>query len=255
MSIVRFISITTILFVQLFILIGCSNQKLRLSLEEISRPLSLPPENWRVGLKTGTYFSLHEKSTPFNLEFTPTLIYPYFQLGSRWEYSLPAQCKFYIVKQTEIKDSVIYITGANCAISAGCIGFYYSDCDGLSLALESKFDYKVPISDKVWLLSNITVDYRTNYNNFGGNVTVGCGYQISKHFYTTFEPSIAFYKYRYFDYSFRDYYLEEYTRISIPMLIGVNITKRWSLDWQNGVCNYTNGHWVYNTALGFSYSG
>ncbi len=29
---------------------GCNKQKLRLPIEEINRPLSLPPRNWRIGL-------------------------------------------------------------------------------------------------------------------------------------------------------------------------------------------------------------
>ena len=250
-----------------------SSKKLELPLEEIKRPLSLPPRNWRIGIDAGPLFSFdkiernrpffsgldywrlgmdggplfrHEKIVAEGMELNPIFAYPYFQLGKRWEYYLPAVFKFYIVKNVQTTDSILTINGPNLASTMGLIFAGYNAVDGVVLEVKSILDYKQPISDKVWLISNWIISFQTSVNTLDASLGAGMGLQISKRFYATFVPSISYsnYQIEYWKSSFLNSgysphkIRKNYVNGNIPFLLGMNLTSKISVYWKtNGRLN------------------
>jgi hypothetical protein len=206
-------------------------------IEEIKRPLSLPPQNWQVGFGAGPQFT-EESSDRVHFGFDPLFIYPYFQLGSRLEYYIPATFKFYFLKNIETKDSIISINGPNCTGTLGCNGFGYSAADGLVFYFGGSIDYKKQLNDNLWLTSAINSNYTTHINDISAQTSFGIGYQISKRFYSTMIPGIIYSNHMFLtdsiliaDRKELTYYRTDGNTITfnIPLTFGVNITNRWTI--------------------------
>jgi hypothetical protein len=254
MNIIRSLKLIAAIPVLLLGFHGCSSHKLRLPQEEIIRPLSLPPENWRIGLDGCAIFYNYNRTGNPHSVFQPIFAYPYFQLGTNWEYYIPASFKYYLLKNIKIQDSTICVTGPNSAISAGWTGITYSAGSGLRLTFEADLDCKYPVSEKLWLFSNINADYESHVNDFGGSVAAGVGYQFSRPFFMTVAPALSFYKYTFYDYWYDNPYSRTSAYVVFPLLMGVNFSKAWALRWKNSVVFYHGTNLTFESLMGFHFT-
>lgn len=232
---------------------GCSSHKLRLPIEEIKRPLSLPPRNWRIGLEAGAAYSSDFMDKPY-LDLGFIFQYPYFQLGNRWEYYIPASFTFYFLKNTDIVDSVVYLNGPNCAVTAGWTGFYLSHLLGLCLTFGGTIDYKKPLTDRLWMISGVVADYETNTNDFAGRVSAGIGAQITSRIYATFGPSVQYTKHTLAHSETRVRTWRDDLSANVPLVLGINLTKKWSLFWKTHGSFYWDSNLNFGSTLGFHYT-
>lgn len=207
-------------------------------IEEIKRPLSLPPENWQIGFGAGPQITKNRLEKISYLGFDPLFIFPYFQLGSKLEYYILATIKYYFLKNIEVKDSIISITGPNCTGTIGCNGFSYSQFDGFLFYFGGSIDYKKQVNNKVWLISTINSNYTTHINSIDGQLSIGIGYQISKRFYSILTPEVNYSNQMYLSDSVwsrgkkeLNYYRIQRNNITFyfPLTFGVNITNRWTI--------------------------
>ena len=240
---------------------SCASQKMRLPIEEIRRPLSLPPENWRIGAGAGTFFNSDNIQKP-SLDLDAIFTYPYFQFGTQLEYYLPATFKYYIAKNIEIKDSVMSINGLNCAISAGLIGWSFTSIGGSVLTFTANVDCKKPVNNKLWLLSKLLVNYKTNRSNdFMSDFAIGIGYQISEKFYAIISPTVYYNNYMNFPYennyniNLINYYglyfiNNEGFNWTIPIVLGANLTNTMSVYWRTKGHFHLKGSTQFSSALG-----
>jgi hypothetical protein len=242
---------------------GCTSHKLRLHNEEIKRPLSLPPGNWRIGAGAGPFFN-SGKTPKQSLELDVIFNYPYFQFGKNVEYYLPATFKCYISKNVETKDSVMSISGMNCAVSAGLVGWSYSQFAGSVFTFAADVDFKKPVSDKLWMVAKALVNYSTyRSDDVMSGLTIGIGCQLSDKIYTTFTPTLFYNNHTktFFgaivnlETCFELYGIgREGFSTSFPMVLGVNLTKTLSLYWRNNVHLYFNGSTQYSSVLGLYFT-
>jgi hypothetical protein len=225
-------------------------------LQEISRPLSLPPENWRIGLGTGIQLS-REYTNFYSIQIDPYFSYPYFQLGDRWEYYVPSIFKFYLLKDVEIRDSVMYLRGLNAAIVFGITGIYWSEADGFGMTLSGRLQYKQPITSSVYSFSNTELDYATNTRNLSGQFSIGLGSQITAGLYTTLGLSVSYYNYYYpgqtrYTFFSNGRYHSFYG--SLPLVLGWNLTQKWSIYWKNQISYYGVFDARFGSLIGFSFT-
>jgi hypothetical protein len=257
----KFVSIVIgIVVVALFL--DCSKQKLRLPIEEINRPLSLPPENWRIGIGAGPRL-IKDHMSKTDMAIDPIFVYPYIQLGSKWEYYIPTIIKFYCAKNVEIKDSTLYARGTNCAMSAGLTGISYSQLEGTVVYFSGSINFKKSLTDRLWMTSLGSAYYHTHINTYGCGFNTGLGYQFSKHFYATFAPSLYYSNYRTLsdtvdvsgEKKINVIRIQEDNLTGVfPIVFGFNVTEKWSIylitDYRLNIYNDIQ----IESVLGFSYS-
>ncbi|MBN1576705.1 MAG: hypothetical protein JW913_09150 [Chitinispirillaceae bacterium] len=253
MSIGRFFFISAVVALSLLLLLGgCSPNRIRLPVEEIKRPLSLPKYGGRVGYEMDAFVNSDNYSKG-DRSSQGILMVPYIELGDKWEYYIPIAFRYYLVKNTEIRNHTPCITGANAAVNGGLTGVYYRNPWGPMLHFEAGLDYKRPLNDRLWLTSGAQLIYETNKNLYGGWARTGIGYQISRHFYATFAPS----------YTIHNPYVNEGHLISfpeigryftLPLLLGVNITKTVSLYGRSSLVYFRDYTVRYGLGLGFHYT-
>ena len=227
---------------------GCSRTRIRLPIEEIDRPISLPRFSARIGLEGSALINSEEfEQQEHDLE--PIVIYPHLWSGDKWEYFLPGVFRYYLVKNTEIRNNTLYGTGPNAAAYGGWTGVLYDKPIGYLFEFEAGLNYKRPLNDRLWFASDVQLTYETNTNIYGGWVQAGFGYQISRRLYATLKPSYSLYNPYVNDGNLISF--PEITRyFTLPLLIGVNLTRSVSLYWQSSVLYYRNYHVNYGQNLG-----
>ncbi len=228
---------------------GCSRSRIKLPLEEIDRPISMPRSSARVGLDWSALintvdFSLHES------HIWPVVISPVW-LKDGFEFCLPGFVRYYLIKNTVIQDNTIRIKGINSAVFGGLTGATYYGPVGYILFFEGGLNYKQPLNDRLWFASDARLIYQTNSNIYGGFVQAGIGCQLSERSFATIKPS-----YSIFNPYVNDGYLLSFPEISryftLPLLLGVNLTNTVSLYWQSSVVYYRNYDVRYGQGVGFN---
>lgn len=188
----------------------------------------------------------------FDMDFD--FSFPNIPLGSRCEYHIPTLFKFYLIKNTEIKDSIIQITGKNLAVSAG-LYFDHVETLGLMAVFNAIIEYKHPVTEKLWLLSNFFINYTTISQDYYASLEAGAGYQLSKRFYATIVPSLDQYRLTNYNKSNENLEIVEELRLIVPVLVGVNITRKWSTYWRNeALCWYGYDSWAFRSMFGFQFT-
>ena len=214
----------------ILILPGCFNNKLRNPQREIERPLSLPSTNWQVGVSAGALFTVKQIGPPA-IAISPIFQYPYFQFGPNFEYHIPAFIKYYLIKNIIVQDSQICITNSNLAISAGVTGIGYSARNGFGLEYSSLLQFKKPISDKIWISSNLLANY-FRFDSYayglGENLQIGFGYQTTKSFYAMLGSAIAHSKFTEIN-SINDTIFTIKDFLDVPLTLGFNSSRKWTI--------------------------
>jgi hypothetical protein len=230
---------------------GCSSRKLRLPVEEIKRPLSLPPKTWRIGDAVG----LHGDGAHYGWLFLNTIFaYPYFQIGNNLEYYIPAQIKYYFVKNVEIKDSILSIIGGNAAVTAGWTGLSYSSYIGAAFTFKGILDFKKPISETIWMTAFGAALFTTNTENYDGSLGAGIGCQFTRRLYATLVPSFSYFRYITLDIFTNDRTSGNKSCGTFPLLFGVNLTEKWTLFTEMAAQFYSGGDRRYSLEVGFHYT-
>jgi hypothetical protein len=229
---------------------GCFSSRVYLPVEEIDRPLSLPPASGTVGLELDGWVRSDDHRVR-NHQFIPTLLPPYFKIGNNSECYIPGLFRRHVLKNIEIDGTTKRITGPNAALTAGMNYAGYSRLIGFEFEFCAGYDYKRPLNEKVWITSGGYLYYTTNISAFSGFVDAGVGYQISRHFYATLNPTLSF---------LNPWagslivYPEDEQYFSLPLTVGVNINRAVKLYWRSSIHYYGDFSVVYGQALGLSYT-
>ncbi|MBN1308551.1 MAG: hypothetical protein JXA18_11570 [Chitinispirillaceae bacterium] len=240
MNVARFLSVAAIALFALVFGDGCAGlrSKVALPIEEIERPLSLPPRSVRLGIDGSAYVNSDDYDKKSDTR-QPLTVCRLFDIGDKGEFYLPAIFRYNLLKNTEIRNNEVCITGTNAAVTAGLRGLNYYRSTGYLLLFGASLNYKRPLNERVWLMADCFLECETDTNLYGGSVQAGIGYQISRRFYATFVPSYSIY-----NPSFNDGYLISFPEIgryfTLPLLLGVNMTKNLSLYWQSSIIYFRN---------------
>jgi hypothetical protein len=263
------------------LLSACSPHKFRLPVEEIRRPLSLPPKNWNVGLGLGPGHYFKEGPYGFGagyyfqkgplrnyIDGKFDFAYPYLPLSQRAElHFTPLNMKFYLLRNTRIMDSTIVCTGPNWALGGGVDWFSYSSVSGSSISFDLFTDFKVPFNEKIWMLSSCWMDYapidnlesdRENHDvDIVGGVGIGC--QWNEHLYSTLVATEQYHRLQYSVAADGPPWMTTTTErfdehmFNIYSYTGYNINKRWKIYVRPAVNFYSDGAISGSAICGFDY--
>jgi hypothetical protein len=246
------------------ILFSCS-PKLRYPVEEINRPLSLPPKNWGVSLGLGPGY-YHSKSSSYfytagmaNIPFgylLPMFAYPFLPINDKLELHFTLlNLKYYPIKNTKVIDSTLCINGPNLAIGGGLRWFNTSGGP-----LNFFFQFKNPLTMKSWLFSHgFIVDNVFPDNSVSGqfeyDAEFGFGFQVTPRLYSTLSIGVNRYKstekYSEFGFSYVEKY--DYWSFRLPMQWGYNLNKKWKMFCYGDVSYLKPEAISTNWALGFDF--
>lgn len=247
--------------------IGCS-PKLRYPVEEIKRPLSLPPKNWGLSLGIGPAWTNYSTETlPIAKThippgYLPVFAYPYVPLFEGWlelHFSL-LKLKYYPVRNVEIVDSTLCITGPNLAVGGGAS---IETVDFFIAGFEAPFpwhlfaQYKAPVRQNLWLSAVANFHRRTHrvYHSTSAQIQAGCGYQFTRNLYATIDLDASYYKaiLPRVDFVFNEnnrgewiIYGAEYEQLTtqLPIQLGYNFGRQWKV-FVTGLAGYYFKHEVF----------
>jgi hypothetical protein len=229
---------------------GCS-PKLRYPVEQIRRPLSLPPKNWGLSIGTGVGYNSARGGHPRYVAMDgnipcayldPMFAYPYVGLfNERAElHFTPLRVKVYPVRNVVVEDSALCISGFNWALGGGIeymtFSFNSDGLDRVTATLGAFSELKVPISTECWLFSTIRGQYTPGGGSYNGNVMdvnakIGPGFQFGRYLYATIGAEG---RYRITilpdsEFPFRDTRRYAHYSLSMPMKWGYNFNRRWKV--------------------------
>lgn len=231
---------------------GCFSSRVYLPVEEIDRPLSLPPASgtagveWRISARSDDHTIQSRNSQPI-------IVPPYFKLGNKSECYLPGLFRYHLLKNIDIQGATVRTTGANAALTAGMNSVGYSGFRGVELNFCAGINYKRPLDEKVWLESEGYLRYTTAGKVYGGYAQGGFGYQISRNLYATFIPMCSIYNPNVNDGNYFSF-PEAYQSFTLPLLFGININRAIKLFWRSSLHYYRDNSVMYGQGLGISYT-
>jgi hypothetical protein len=231
---------------------GCFSGRVYLPVEEIDRPLSLPPASGTIGIRWDAWVRSDDYSKK-NSVVSPVFLPPYFKLGNRSECYIPGVFRYYLLKNTEIKNNTVRITGTNAALTAGLYNISYSNSEGFGARFSAGIDYKRPLFEKIWVCADGALTYTTDNNVYGGWAEAGIGYQISRCFYAMFIPGYSIYNPNVNDGQLVSF-PEDCRYFTLPLLIGVNMNRAVKLYWRSSLIYYRNYNVAYGQGLGLSFT-
>lgn len=249
----------------LLLFVGCS-PKLRYPVEEIKRPLSLPPKNWgmSLGIRRAWANYLTEPAflphTNIPLGHLPYTTYPYQPLfNGRMELHFTLlNLKFYPVHNVVIEDSAICMNGPNLAVGGG-MPFEAIDVPFLGLSAgipwNAFVEFKAPLSGKLWAGGEAILYNRPDqdFPRTRLRIQSGLGYQFNRKLYGTVDISGSYFRAILpkithilrisgggFDEKVEkvDY---EVFGTELPIQLGYNFDKHWKL-FLTGLAGYTSSH-------------
>ncbi|KMQ51703.1 hypothetical protein CHISP_1460 [Chitinispirillum alkaliphilum] len=221
-------------------LLGCS-PKLRLPVEEIKRPLSLPQKNWGLSLGYGLGIERKQRQSynhlirqgniPHGFLFN-MFAYPYLPILDGFaEIHFPTQFKFYPIRNLETSDSTLYINGLNWALGGGIeeISYFF---EHLNIGWKAYSQFKIPFTNQ-WLFSDVVFNYQSNGSEKKMIVDagIGIGYQINRHLYITSQIKGLYRRYKGIFYIFnkKEKFTCNHYWLSLPLQVGFNINNRWKV--------------------------